>query len=233
MPMDKIRTSRNPLVTGPTRCLAWINHRHPWNHNEHFHGWILRNLPARRRSALDIGCGTGVLLAQLTDRFAQVTGVDADPGMAEAAGRRLATNPRASVQLSTLSAFAATADDGAFDVITMVAVLHHLDLRESLPLISRMIAPGGRLLVVSLASVASPADLAVDLVSAMLNPLVGLIKHPRAVRGSSGADGPVMPVKDPDLTFAEVALVARELLPGCSVRRRLFFRYSLYWERPS
>jgi hypothetical protein len=32
-----------------------LNARHPWNHNDHFHSWILANLPERRRTALDVG----------------------------------------------------------------------------------------------------------------------------------------------------------------------------------
>jgi SAM-dependent methyltransferase len=30
-----------------------------WDHNRHYHGWLLRRLPAECRSALDVGCGTG------------------------------------------------------------------------------------------------------------------------------------------------------------------------------
>jgi SAM-dependent methyltransferase len=233
--IGNVRTSENSLVAEIRRWLERVNHRHPWNHNEHFHGWILRNLPARRRSALDVGCGTGVLVAKLTSRFTDVTGVDADRGMVEAAGGRLAANTRATVRLTKFADFASTVDDGAFDLITMVAVLHHLDLRETLQRIPRMLSPGGRLLVVGVARLESPTDVAIDLVSAVLNPLVGLIKHPRPVRGSSGAaqDGPVMPMRDPTTTMADVALAARAVFPGCAVRRRLFFRYSLSWERPA
>jgi len=46
---------------------------------------ILRNLPARRRAAVDVGCGTGVLAGKLAWDFASVTGIDADAGTAAAA----------------------------------------------------------------------------------------------------------------------------------------------------
>jgi SAM-dependent methyltransferase len=234
MRLAHVRTSESPLVAAARRWLERLNRRHPWNHNEHFHGWILRNVPTGRRSALDIGCGTGVLLEKLMSRFGRVTGVDADRGMVEATGRRLAGNPRATVHLSTFAEFASTAEDGSFDLITMVAVLHHLDLRETLPGIPRLLAPGGRLLVVGLARLESPADVAIDLASAVLNPLVGLIKHPRPVPEPSGVaqDGPVMPMKEASTTVADVVRAGRAALPGCSVRRRLFFRYSLRWDKP-
>jgi 2-polyprenyl-3-methyl-5-hydroxy-6-metoxy-1,4-benzoquinol methylase len=235
MRIAHVRTSENPVAGGARRWLERVNHRHPWNHNEHFHGWILRNLPTSRRSALDVGCGEGVLLAKLASSFTEVTGVDADRGMVEAASRRLAANAQATVHLSTFVDFTSTADNGAFDLITMVAVLHHLDLHETLQRIPRLLSPGGRLLIVGLARVESPTDVAIDLVSVVLNPLVGLIKHPRTVRKLSDVaqDRPAVPVKDPTTALADVALVARAALPGCSVRRRLFFRYSLCWDKPA
>lgn len=44
-------------------AMARINARHPWNHNDHFHRWVLANLPDERRTALDVGCGQGALVA--------------------------------------------------------------------------------------------------------------------------------------------------------------------------
>jgi len=229
-----VRNSRNPLVVGAGRWLARVNARHPWNHNEHFHGWILRNLPARRQLAVDVGCGTGVLAGKLVPHFARVTGIDADPGMAAAASARLAGCPRVSIRRCGFAGFAPAADDGRADLITMVAVLHHLDLASTLARIPGLLAPGGRLLVVGLARVDSPADFAVDLVSAPANLVMGLIKHPRPARSArEPASGqPRMPVRDPEATLADITAAARARLPGAVVRRRLFFRYTLRWDKP-
>lgn len=41
-----------------------------------------------------------------------------------------------------------------------------------------------------------------------------------------------MPVRDPVQTFAEIAAAARARLPGAAARRRLFFRYTLRWDKP-
>jgi SAM-dependent methyltransferase len=274
-----VRDSENPLVLSAGRWLARVNSRHPWSHNEHFHGWILRNLPARRQAAVDVGCGTGMLTGKLAPHFARVTGIDADEGMAAAASARLADDPRVSIMRCRFGAFAAAAGDGEADLITMVAVLHHLDLGDALARIPRLLAPGGRLLVVGLAKVDSLTDAAVDLMSSAANPVMGLIKHPRPVRPADGpaaegpvadgpvaegpvADGPVadgpaadgpaadgpaadgpaadgpaarepvMPVRDPSATVAEIAAAASARLPGTTIRRRLFFRYTLRWDKP-
>jgi SAM-dependent methyltransferase len=229
-----VRDSANPVLARARRWLDRVNARHPWDHNEHFHGWILGNLPADRRAAVDVGCGTGVLAGKLAPHFAHVTGIDADAGMAAAASTRLAHDPRVSICHCRFEQFAAAADDGGADLITMVAVLHHLDLDDTLARIPALLAPGGRLLVVGLARVNSLPDLAVDLVSAAANPVMGLIRHPWPARQGEGpAPGlPIMPVRDPATTLAEITAAATARLPGATVRRRLFFRYTLRWDKP-
>ncbi|HEY3868322.1 MAG TPA: class I SAM-dependent methyltransferase [Actinocrinis sp.] len=231
-----VRDSANPVVLSASRWLAGINSRHPWSHNEHFHGWILRNLPARRHAAIDVGCGTGVLAGKLAPHFASVIGIDADEGMAAAASTRLAGEGRVSITRCRFDAFAAAADGPQADLITIVAVLHHLDLAETLSRIPHLLAPGGRLLVVGLAKVNSVTDATFDLVSAAANPVMGLIKHPRpapaADRAATAAGRPVMPVRDPSMTVAEIGAVAGAHLPGTVIRRRLFFRYTLRWDKP-
>jgi len=229
-----VRDSANPVLASARRWLALVNARHPWNHNEHFHGWILRNLPARRRAAVDIGCGAGVLAGKLAPHFAHVTGIDADAGMAAAASARLAREPGVTIRHCGFGQFAAAVGDGEADLITMVAVLHHLRLDDTLARLPRLLAPGGRLLVVGLARVDSLPDLAVDLASAAVNPVMGLIKHPRPARPAEepAAGQPVMPVRAPAATLAQIIAAAGGPLPGATVRRRLFFRYTLRWDKP-
>ncbi|MFE7504962.1 class I SAM-dependent methyltransferase [Promicromonospora sp. NPDC057488] len=225
-----IRTVPNPLVRAGGRWLHRINQRHPWSHNNHFHGWILRRLPTRRRRALDVGCGKGLLLSRLRGRFDEVLGVDADAAMAAVAAERFAGDPAVAVRRARFEEV-----DGEFDAITMVAVLHHLPLEAALRHTAALLAPGGRLLVVGLARAETLADLAWDLPSSLLNPLVGLIKHPQPARRpvDDGDGGAPMPVRDPTETFAEISRTARAVLPGARPRRRLFFRYTLEWTRPS
>jgi 2-polyprenyl-3-methyl-5-hydroxy-6-metoxy-1,4-benzoquinol methylase len=181
-----VRDSANPVLASARRWLARVNARHPWNHNEHFHGWIMRNLPARRRVAVDIGCGTGVLAGKLAPHFVRVTGIEAMRAWQPPASARLAHDRGVAIRRCGFEEFAAAAGDGEADLITMVAVLHHLCLDDTLARISGLLAPGGRLLVVGLARVNSLPDLAVDLISAAANPVIGLIKHPRPARPADG-----------------------------------------------
>jgi len=50
-----------------------------------------------------------------------------------------------SIERCDFADFSPAAGDGGADLITMVAVLHHLDLDDTLARIPRLVAPGGRL----------------------------------------------------------------------------------------
>lgn len=203
-----------------------FNQRHPWSHNDHFHPWVLRHLPVQRRSALDVGCGRGQLLCTLAHHFDQVHGTDQDAGMRQAAAQRVAHHTNASVDAQQLVEL-----QGAYDLITMFAVLHHLDSERSLVEARRLLTPGGRLLVVGLTRPASRRDWAWDLVCLLTNPLIGLVKHPRPSR--AGGDNPGVPVVDPKDTYADLQRIFRQRLPGATLRRRLGFRYTATWTKPA
>ncbi|GAA4699673.1 Methyltransferase domain-containing protein [Promicromonospora umidemergens] len=222
-----IRTVPNPIVRAGGRWLRRVNDRHPWSHNDHFHGWILRRLPTRRRRALDVGCGAGLLLSRLRGRFDEALGVEADAAMAGVATERFAGDPVVSVRHARFEKV-----DGTFDTITMVAVLHHLPLEASLRHAAELLEPGGRLLVVGLARAETLTDLAWDLPSSLLNPLVGMVRHPRPVTAPVDDGGPPLPMRDPAETFADISRAVRRVPPGARLRRRLFFRYTLEWTRP-
>ncbi|HEY5051078.1 MAG TPA: methyltransferase domain-containing protein, partial [Acidothermaceae bacterium] len=66
-------------------AMSAINARHPWNHNDHFHPWIVKRLANQRARGLDVGCGRGELLAVLAHHVREVHGIDVDHTMREAA----------------------------------------------------------------------------------------------------------------------------------------------------
>ncbi|PWH07923.1 class I SAM-dependent methyltransferase [Brachybacterium endophyticum] len=207
-----------------------LNARHPWNHNDHFHSWILHELPPRRRAALDVGCGQGGLLLELAPWFDAVTGIDRDPGMLAAADRRTAHVENIEVGDAPLEEL-----DGPYDLITMVAVLHHLDLEEALAQVRRLLAPGGRFLSVGLAPPVTTRDHLWDVASMVTNPLIGKIKHPwrppREIGEATGAAAQ-MPIADPTLPLDEMVARAQAVMPGLRAERHLGFRHTLAWTKP-
>lgn len=205
--------------------LDQFNHDHPWSHNDHFHRWIIGHLPASRRSALDVGCGRGGLLVKLAEHFDQALGTDLDAEMRTDARRTIAHYPHASVVGQQL-----TEMDGPYDLVTMVAVLHHLDIHAALAESRRLLAPGGRLLVVGLARPDTMIDWVWDAVCLVSNPVIGVIKHPR--RAVLSTDGPGFPVVEPKKTYVELRRIFDNLLPAAKLRRRVGFRYTAEWTKP-
>jgi SAM-dependent methyltransferase len=97
------------------------------------------------RRILDVGCGSGPLSAALRDRGAVVTGLDSSAGMLELARRRL--GPAADLRLADLGS-PLPFDDGTFDDVVAVLVLHYLqDWSAPLAELRRVLKPGGRLIV--------------------------------------------------------------------------------------
>ncbi|GHH52648.1 class I SAM-dependent methyltransferase [Lentzea cavernae] len=196
-----------------------------WNHNAWYRRWLLRQLPSRARSALDVGCGLGELARELKATgvvTGEVTAIDASARMIE---RASATG--AGVRWIHGDVF--THDLGRYDVVTAEASLHHLPLREGLTRLAGLVGPGGTLVVVGLYMTATPADRAMEVVTLPANALVGLAK---ALRGGEQPHDPEMPVVMHAPTLAEIRAAAREILPGARVRRRLFWRYSMVWHAP-
>ncbi|WP_208378958.1 class I SAM-dependent methyltransferase [Cumulibacter soli] len=210
------------VVQGAVNGLDEFNRRHPWSHNDFFHPWILRNLPGRREFAVDVGCGQGKLAASLAPRFTQVIAMDTSPQMRATAAQRCAKLPNVSVTDG------GRIPDGA-DLITMIAVLHHLDVDEALSEVAERLAPGGRFLCVGLAPLAGLRDLCWDVAAMVTTPVIGLIKSPKAQQVPQTDS---FPVKDPTVPFAHIRTILRKAMPGAQIRHRLAFRHTISWTKP-
>lgn len=199
-----------------------LNARHPWSHNDHFHSWIIANLPEPCRTALDLGCGRGELVAALAPYVARVVGNDIDETMRVQAARRCAGLPNV-----TITGGDWTRGEETFDLVVTVASLHHLDAAETLREVRRRLTPGGRFLAVGLAAPRTVRDHVWDLASMLTNPLIGYVKHPWPSRAA--VQPPPFPVRDPTLSFDELRLLLDGVMPGAALRHRLGFRHTIAW----
>lgn len=206
--------------------MARLNARHPWSHNDHFHSWIVANLPEPCRTALDVGCGRGELVAALAPHVESVIGNDVDQAMREQARQRCAGLPNV-----TITGDAWTNGEEAFDLVTMVAVLHHLNVAEALREVQRRLNPGGRFLAVGLAQPRTVRDYAWDVTSMVTNPIIGYVKHPWPSR-ADGVQPPPLPVRDPTQSFDQLRQLLDDVMPGAVVRHRLGFRHTIAWNKP-
>ncbi|MFG3128576.1 class I SAM-dependent methyltransferase [Streptomyces tendae] len=209
------------------QALDRFNAAHPWDHNAHYHRWILRQLPRRFGSALDVGSGTGDLARLLATRAAEVHGVDADPAITAQARALTATSAAASF---TVADALTDLPAGPHDVITCVATLHHLPFSEALETFRGHLAPGGTLVVVGLFRPRTATDHLLGAAAVLSNAAIGWLKN----RGRATAPPTSMTARTrpADMPFAAIAEAARTVLPGARLRRRLFWRYTLTWRRP-
>lgn len=158
-----------------------------------------------------------------------VEGVDSDP---EIVGRARELTPAGVPVAFAVADASAGIPTGLYDVITCVAVLHHLPFAEALSRFRDQLAPGGTLVVVGCAREEDLVDHLLGVLSIPLNLAMGWLKN----RGRRAVSRPVSMTavtRSPEMTFAEIRRAAVRLLPGARLRRRLFWRYTLVWRAPS
>ncbi|MFC3282553.1 class I SAM-dependent methyltransferase [Litchfieldella rifensis] len=96
---------------------------------------------------LDVGCGTGVLLASLAREMpgVRLAGIDLSCEMLEIARHRVGPN----VELKEASAEALPFSDSEFDAVVSTSVFHYIrEPRRALGEMHRILKPGGRVVIV-------------------------------------------------------------------------------------
>lgn len=101
---------------------------------------------------LDVGTGTGRILELFGDSFSRGLGVDTNPAMLAYARSRLETGQIGHAQVRQMDLYNLALEDGRCDAIVVHQVLHFLtNPAAAIAELARVLAPGGRLLVVDLA----------------------------------------------------------------------------------
>lgn len=203
-----------------------------WNHNCHYHNFLLRHVPPDCRETLEIGCGTGAFSRLLAKRSERVLALDLSPQMIRLARER-STKFR-NIDFEIADVMSQKFPESRFDCIATIATLHHLPMEEMLVKLKSALKVKGVLIVLDLFE---PDGLQDALMSALALPLnVGLriirqhrLRVPREVRDAWAEHGR----HDSYLTLAQVREICAKLLPGAEVRRHLLWRYSLIWKKAS
>src|SRR6185369_10576696 len=97
----------------------------------------------------DLGCGTGQVSGSLAPFVRRVVAVDGSAAMLQAARKRLHGISNVDLRRGELEAL--PIDDARLDAATLMLVLHHIaEPSKALSEVSRVLKPGGRLLVVDM-----------------------------------------------------------------------------------
>jgi SAM-dependent methyltransferase len=181
---------------------------------------LLRAIPPGAKTALDIGCGEGMLTRELRDRLPLVTGIDLHRPSLD-----IARAYDDDIEYIEGDALLYPFERSSFDVVTSVATLHHMDFELALRRGAELLRPGGVLAVVGMARSNYATDLLVDgwgFVRANLERL-----WRREYTHSSPVVWPLPMTRD------ECRRVARRVLPGATFTRRMWLRYTLIWRKPA
>lgn len=187
------------------------------NHTIHYFRQLLDVVPATARTALDVGCGEGFAARALAARGIHVIGIDRDAASIEAAQAQDAEGTYLEADV-----FTADLPERGFDVVTALAVLHHLPLQQGLERLKSLVAPGGTLVVVGCAASTLPQD--------ALRELAAVAAHRWRTLRHKQWEHPSPTVWPPPHSYREVSEASAALLPGSQFKRRLLWRYTLVWE---
>jgi 2-polyprenyl-3-methyl-5-hydroxy-6-metoxy-1,4-benzoquinol methylase len=205
--------------------------REEWNHNSHYHRFILKQVPAHSRHALEIGCGTGAFARLLARRVEHVLALDLSPQMIRLAQEHSASY--ANIDFRVADVLALEFSPEQFDCIVSIATLHHVPMEDILSKLKTALAVNGTLIVLDLYQ-ARPADIFTLLAAIPINILLkylktGRIRESQEVQEAWAKHGQY----DSYLTLAQLRHICRTVLPGARVKRHLLWRYSLVWKKTS
>jgi 2-polyprenyl-3-methyl-5-hydroxy-6-metoxy-1,4-benzoquinol methylase len=96
----------------------------------------------RGKTVLDLGCGTGESIFPLLARGARVLGIDVSPELIAIAQQRL-REAKLEAAVSVDSAYETGLPNQSVDVVFCMALIHHLEIGRVRDEISRILRPGG------------------------------------------------------------------------------------------
>lgn len=201
-----------------------------WNHNNHYHSFLLRHVPGHCQTALEIGCGTGAFSRLLADRSDRVVALDLSPQMVRIARER--SKCYSNIEFQVADATTWEFPLGQFDCVASIATLHHLPIEEMLLKMKGALRPGGTLVVLDLYKAAGLADMLTSVVAMPMHLVLRLVKsgqlrERREVREAWAEHGK----NDFYSTLAQIRWVCERVLPGARIRKHLLWRYSIVWRR--
>lgn len=206
--------------------------------NNHYHNFLLRQLPPNCVHALEIGCGKGEFSSRLAKASQRVLALDLSPEMIQIA--RANSEHVSNIDFEIADVMSYDLPPEHFDCIASIATLHHLPMREILLKLKAALKPSGVLLILDLFEPERDLLRPEGVIDALLNLLavsvsgtLRLIHHGRLLPGREArAAWAAHEAHDIYPTMKEVRALCAVLLPGAKVGKHLLWRYSIIWQKP-
>lgn len=200
-----------------------------WDHNNHYHRYLLDKIPENCQKALDIGCGNGELCRLLAAKSQKVIGVDMSRNMIENA-KRYSNHPN--IEFINNDVFMCSFEPDTFDCVVSVAAAHHLPFEKLLQLSKLLLKNGGVLIIIDLYQTRAILDYLIAAVAFPVNFFMNMLKNKRLKRSKEESRYWDEHAKhDVYLTLRNIKTIADCVLPGVLIKRHLFWRYSLVWKK--
>lgn len=205
--------------------------RDEWNHNSHYHRFLLKQLPGKCQTVLDIGCGTGEFSRLLAHRARQVTALDLSPKSIQIAQKKSQQYNNIDYRVADIAAWKFPTKH--FDAVVSIATVHHLSVEQLIPQIETALKPGGVLIILDLLEHHSLTDIFYDAIAVPLNWwLLKVNRVPTPTEQEAAAMKEHLRT-DRFLNFAQVKQIYSDRLQTARIRRHLFWRYSVVWHKPN
>jgi len=197
-----------------------------WNHNNHYHDFLLRQIPPRCEYSLEIGCGTGTFARLLAKCSQNILALDLSPQMIVHAKERSSTYPNIDYKAADVMAY--DLPDAQFDCIVSIATLHHVSIEEALPKIKRALKVNGRLMVLDLFEAETIREKFIAAFGVPYHLVLkrlhhGRLREPDEAHAAWEEHGR----SDVYLTLSQLRQICDTHLPQAKIRQHLLWRYSL------
>ena len=148
-----------------------------WNHNTHYHDYLIRQIPERCDRVLEIGCGMGEFSRLLAQRARNVLAIDLSPQMIRLAREQSIRHPN--IEFAVCDAMTFNFGEQQFDCIATLTTIHHLPIQAVLHRIRAALKPGGVFFCLDLYQNSRAMDLVFDGFAYSTSLLLRLIKTGR------------------------------------------------------
>ncbi len=190
-----------------------------WNHNFAYNNWILKNVQDKKR-ILDVGCGDGRLIFELTNEHNLLTGIDLNKESIATAKNNNKYNNVSFIEGDFLS----YNFKEKYDAIIFVASIHHLNMKEALKKAKELLNQNGLIIIVGLSNPSTLFDWLLEIGRFIPSGIISKIKH---VTDSEDLNLTVS-YDIPKMSY--IRKVCQKEIPNYKIKYGLHYRYLLTWE---